>query len=487
MTHRELLSRFAGLRILVLGDAILDEYLSGECLHLSPEAPVPVVRIGGTRHVLGGAANAAANIASLGGHPQLIALVGQDAAGEELIACAARAGIDLVVIGDGRPTVRKARVIGQQQQLVRLDYEDDRPISADTERHVLQLVSERLSASDIVLLSDYAKGLLTREICQRVIQDAHRLGKEVVIDPRPEHRRFYEHGDYLTPNLREAQTLLGRPHNVQSLGHIEDTGRSLAAMLDTNVLLTLGANGMAFFSRDGREYLTMPTVAKEVFDVIGAGDTVVAAFALARAAGASNVEAMDLANQAAGVVVGKFGTATVSAAELLAEHEFSRLVSRAELAPLTARLRTAGKRITTVNGSFDLLHVGHLHILKEASRQGDVLIVGLNSDASVKGYKSPDRPILPQDQRAEMLMALRYVDYVHIFDEPVPMAFLEEVRPDVHVNGAEYGENCIEAATVKRYGGRLHLIDRIPAHSTTDLISALRATLDGGSGNPDNG
>ena len=483
MTHRELLSRFSGLRALVLGDAILDEYVSGACARLSPEAPVPVVHVAGRRYVLGGAANTAANIASLGGQVRLVSLVGQDREGEELAACAARAGIELTAIHDGRATSRKTRVIGERQQLVRLDYEDTHPIGPETEDQLLALLSVQIAASAIVVVSDYAKGCVTKRVAAQVIAEGHRLGKEIIVDPRPEHASFYQFSDYVTPNWREAQALLGWPDEAQSPDRVSDAGRSLATKFHSNVLLTLGAKGMAFFSRDGGERIDMPTVAKEVFDVSGAGDAVVAAFTLARAAQATNAEAMDLANRAAGIVVGKFGTATVSADELLKDDQQpSRLVSRAELAPLAEGLRRHGRRITTVNGSFDLLHVGHLHLLREASQLGDVLIVGLNSDASVRGYKGAGRPLIPQEQRAEMLMAVRYVDFVHIFDEPVPMPFLEEIRPDVHVNGSEYGSECIEAPVVTRHGGRVHIVDLAPGFSTSRLLSSLQDAAGKGAG-----
>jgi D-beta-D-heptose 7-phosphate kinase/D-beta-D-heptose 1-phosphate adenosyltransferase len=250
----------------------------------------------------------------------------------------------------------------------------------------------------------------------------------------------------------------------------------LAATLASNVVLTLGPHGIAFSSRDGLEHFSMPTLAREVFDVSGAGDTVVATLALALAAGADHEAAVALANRAASVVVGKFGTATVTADELLQHDEPGRMLTRVALRPAAARLRGQGKRIVTINGSFDVLHAGHLHILEEARRQGDVLIVGLNSDASVRGYKGPGRPIVPEQQRAQMLLALRVVDYVHIFNESDPIAFLSEVRPDVHVNGAEYGQDCVESGVVKDGGGRLHLVGRVAGLSTTDVVGKLRPT-----------
>jgi D-beta-D-heptose 7-phosphate kinase/D-beta-D-heptose 1-phosphate adenosyltransferase len=224
-------------------------------------------------------------------------------------------------------------------------------------------------------------------------------------------------------------------------------------------------------------------MAKEVFDVSGAGDTVAAALALALASGAEHVSAVAFANRAASVVVGKFGTATVTPEEIVADNETLRVVPRGSLAQLAATLRAKGKKIVTINGSFDLLHGGHIHILNEARRQGDVLIVGLNSDRSVRSYKGPGRPIVPEQRRAEMLLALRMVDYVHVFDESDPIAFLNEVAPDIHVNGSEYGENCIERETVRRAGGEIYIVGRIPGLSTSGLLEALQST-GGGASNP---
>jgi D-beta-D-heptose 7-phosphate kinase/D-beta-D-heptose 1-phosphate adenosyltransferase len=484
-TWKQLIDGFASTRVLVLGDAILDEYLSGDCSRLSPEAPVPVLRVTGSRRTLGGAANTAANVASLGGHAELITLLGTDAAGDELTRLCEEAGIKVEAVREPRSTSRKARVIGQQQQLVRLDFEEGHPIGLETEREVLRHLEERVIECDIVVVSDYAKGFLTRTICERAIGLSHELGKRVIVDPRPQHRDFYRHCDYLTPNWKESQALLGWPEESPSPSRVRETGRTLVRELDTNLLLTLGAQGMAFFGRETEDF-SVPTEAREVFDVSGAGDTVVAALALALGAGASHVDAVGLANRAAGVVVGKLGTATITPAELADRDdvEGARLVPRRELAPLAERLRAQGRRIVTLNGSFDLLHAGHLHILREASRQGDVLIIGLNSDASVRSNKGPSRPLVPQAQRAEMLLALRYVDYVHVFDEQVPMPFLAEVRPDVHVNGAEYGEDCIEASLVRRLGGRVHLVDRLPGLSSSNLVERLSGATDGSSSRP---
>jgi D-beta-D-heptose 7-phosphate kinase/D-beta-D-heptose 1-phosphate adenosyltransferase len=371
-----------------------------------------------------------------------------------------------------RPANRRQRHT-DAPQIVRLDYEDVRSPDAQFEAAVLAAFHELVQSADIVVMSDYAKGFLSQALAQQVISRAHAAGRMVVIDPRPQHRDFYRGCDYVTPNWRESRGLLGLPDAEPSPDEIRVVARQLAAKLSSHVVLTLGAHGISFCSRTGDEQFAMPTLAREVFDVSGAGDTVVATLALALASGADHSEAVALANKAASVVVGKFGTATLTPEELLGEVDALRLVPRQSLRALAATLRAKGKRLVTINGSFDVLHAGHLYILNEARKQGDVLIVGLNSDRSVRSYKGPDRPVIPERQRAEMLLALRVVDYVHIFDEPDPRAFLSEINPDVHVNGAEYTENCIERETVRNGGGRLHLVDRIPGLSTSELLARL--------------
>jgi D-beta-D-heptose 7-phosphate kinase/D-beta-D-heptose 1-phosphate adenosyltransferase len=471
----KLVAAFKNRRVLVLGDAILDEYLLGDCSRISPEAPVPVLRVSRVRRVLGGAANTAANIVALGGHATLIAMVGSDEGGATLTRCAADAGVELLAVDHGLATLRKTRVVGQQQQIVRLDYEDVQTPGAGIEEKVDDLVAGCIGTCDAVVISDYAKGFLTPALAESVIRRAHEAGLDVIVDPRPQNRHCYTGCDYLTPNWRESRALLRWPDAEPTDSEVQAVGRSLAAELGTNVVLTLGAHGIAFFGRRGSEQFAVATRAREVFDVSGAGDTVVAAFALAHAGGAGHAAAVELANRAASVVVGKFGTATVTAQEILQDTDALRLVPRAALAQLTTTLRGKGKRIVTVNGSFDILHNGHLYILNEARRRGDVLIVGLNSDASVRGNKGPGRPLVDERRRAEMLLALRIVDYVHIFEEPDPIAFIKEINPDVHVNGSEYGENCIESETVRRGGGRLHIVSRIPGLSTSNLVDRLQS------------
>jgi D-beta-D-heptose 7-phosphate kinase/D-beta-D-heptose 1-phosphate adenosyltransferase len=478
MVNPSLLARFDAQTVLVLGDVFLDEYLSGDCSRLSPEAPVPVLRVESrkTRRVMGGAANTAANVASLGGKAVLIGLIGDDAHGREFEELAKEKGIELAPVRDGRPTMKKIRLLGQRQQLLRLDYEETHAVSDATGQAVLAAFRKHLPKVSMVVLSDYAKGFFTEAMTQSIIRESHAAGREVLIDPRPQHTAFYVGCDYVTPNWKESQGMLGQGECDPGDEHVAKNGLALRDKLGCTVILTLGPKGMAVFERGSDRRFTLPTQAREVFDVSGAGDTVVAAFSLAKAAGADLEDAVRLANQAAGIVVGKLGTATVTREELLDQGlRDHRLVERSQLAKLSAGLKAEGRKVVTLNGSFDLMHAGHLHILEEARKQGDVLIVGLNSDASIRRYKGPDRPIIPQDYRARMLLALRTVDYVHIFDETEPMPFLEQVKPHVHVNGSEYGADCIEAPTVKAHGGSIHIVEKIPGLSTSDILARIRA------------
>jgi D-beta-D-heptose 7-phosphate kinase/D-beta-D-heptose 1-phosphate adenosyltransferase len=479
MDTAEILSRFPSRTVLVLGDVFLDEFVSGDCSRLSPEAPVPVLKVdeARTRRVLGGAANTAANVASLGAKAVLIGISGDDWHGRRFEELAGALGIAYERVQDGRPTMRKTRLVGQGQQLLRLDYEETPSAGAVASAAILTAFRKHLPAAGMVVLSDYAKGFLTRETTQTILREAHAAGKEVLIDPRPQHADYYVGCDYVTPNWKESQGLLGQAECDPSEGLIVQNGLALRQRLGAHVILTLGARGITFFDRETGSHFNLPTQAREVFDVSGAGDTVVATFALARAAGAGLEDAVRIANKAAGVVVGKFGTATVTREELMeGDRGDAHLVARENLSELSQRLKAEGKRVVTINGSFDVLHAGHVHILEEARAQGDVLIVGLNSDASVKAYKGEKRPIVPEGERARMLLALRAVDYVHIFDESEPMPFLAEIKPHVHVNGSEYGSDCIEAPAVKAHGGRIHIVGKIPGLSTSDLLARIRAS-----------
>ncbi len=317
----QVLQQISGTRVLVVGDVMADEYVVGDATRISAEAPVPVLRFSGQRTALGGAGNTAANVASLGGDATLIGLIGDDAAGAAFAGQCTASGIAFSPVRDGRPTTRKVRVISQQQQLLRIDYEDTAPIDDARAQQVLDVFERHVAACDIVVVSDYAKGLLTQDLSRALIAGTHAAGKQVVVDPRPQHAAFYAACDFITPNWKESLGLIKgvwereaqpTPENVRRIG------AAVSQQFGSAVLLTLGARGIAFFPREGGEPLLVAAEAREVFDVSGAGDTVAAAFALAHAAGCDHATAVALANRAAAVVVGKRGTATATPAELLA-------------------------------------------------------------------------------------------------------------------------------------------------------------------------
>jgi D-beta-D-heptose 7-phosphate kinase / D-beta-D-heptose 1-phosphate adenosyltransferase len=459
-------SAFPRCRVLVLGDAILDEYLIGDCTRISPEAPVPVLSVHADRQELGGAANTAANIVSLGGHATLIALVGTDATGLTLRRRATDAHIDLAAVDHGMATLRKTRVIGQHQQIVRLDYEEIATPHPRVESEILTHFHAAIGRCDIVVISDYAKGCLSPSLSREIIKRSHEAGRRVIVDPRPQHREFYEGCDYLTPNWKESRALLHLPDAEPTPDETTAVAARLAASLHANIVLTLGAQGIRFCNTSGEEQFALPTVAREVFDVSGAGDTVAAAFALSVAAGADHITAIAIANRAASVVVGKFGTATVNAQEVLGSDVAPRLVPRHHVAGLSATLRARRQRIVSVVGDFDGIHNGHVHVLNEARKAGDVVVVGLRCDAAVRASKGPDRPHIPERQRAELVLALRAVDYVHIVEESDAAVFLKELNPHVHVDGSG-SSGSAETAAVIGAGGSVHSVTRVSVASRT--------------------
>jgi D-beta-D-heptose 7-phosphate kinase / D-beta-D-heptose 1-phosphate adenosyltransferase len=471
------LDRFPDRHVWVVGDVMLDEYLTGAVERVSPEAPVPVVRVGGSDHRLGGAANVARQIAALGARVSLAGIIGEDEAGERLLGLCAAERIDTraVVAVAGRRTTRKLRVLGHSQQLLRLDFEDLEPCPPQ--------LSERLRAAltagpraDAIVLSDYAKGVLTAESIAGIAR--LRAGVPLVADPK--HRDFsrYAGATTLTPNLHELQVAAGRPLDVDDTAGLVGVARELLrrAGLDSMVV-TLGDRGMLVVPAEGPE-TAVPAIRRDVYDVTGAGDTAIAVLALALADEAPLAQAAQLANAAAGIAVSQVGTVAVSAASIrdaLTSRPEGKLLARYDLASRAASWRSAGKRIVFTNGCFDLLHAGHLALLGHAARLGDVLVLAINSDESVRRLKGPDRPLVPQAERAALLAALASVDAVTIFDEDTPLAVLQAVRPDVLVKGGDYqpsevvGRELVEAA-----GGRVEIVPLMPERSTTSLVERIR-------------
>ena len=475
--------RFAGLSIWVVGDLMIDEYVSGAVERISPEAPVPVVRAQGSEHRLGGAANVARQIATLGAHVSVAGICGEDAAAEQLLRLCAGAGIDTraVLRLPGRHTTRKLRVVSHSQQLLRLDWEDVQPCTAEVSAQLLT----QLAASDppdAIILSDYAKGVLTPETIAGI--RGARGAVPLVVDPK--HRDFarYRGATTVTPNLHELEVAAGCSLDVADLAGIAAAARTLMASAGLeSMVVTLGNHGMLVVPAAGAE-TAVPAMRHDVYDVTGAGDTAIAVLTLALAARAPLMQAAQLANAAAGVSVTQVGAVAVSAASIrdaLAAHPDGKLLSRHELAARAATWRTEGKRIVVTNGCFDLLHAGHLALLSQAAKQGDVLVLAINSDASVRRLKGPERPLVPQAERAALLAALTFVDAVTIFEEDTPLQVLEAVRPHVLVKGGDYqpsevvGRELVEAA-----GGRVVIVPLTPERSTSSLVARIRGARGSG-------
>ena len=421
---------FSLTRVLVAGDVMLDRYWHGATARISPEAPVPVVRVEDEEHRPGGAANVARNIAALGGQACIVGLVGNDEPGGALAKLLKTTGVDCCFeTTPSAPTITKLRIVSRQQQLIRLDFENAFP--GEAEAGLLRRLGEQLADVDLVVLSDYAKGTLGNP--QAWIQAARAAGKAVLVDPKRADIAAYRGADLLTPNMAEMEAVVGPCPDEATL---VEKGMALLERHDFGALLvTRGEKGMTLLQQ-GEPPRHLPTHAREVFDVTGAGDTVISVLAAALAAGLPLYSATQLANHAAGVVVGKLGTASVSVDELQAalhEHQVTHrgVVGDTELMSLRQAARARGESVVMTNGCFDILHAGHVGYLEEASRLGDRLIVAVNVDETVRALKGADRPVNTLERRMAVLAALACVDWVVAFAEETPEQLICRLQPDL--------------------------------------------------------
>lgn len=473
---------FGQRRILVVGDLMLDRYLWGEVRRISPEAPVPVLRLVRETEVAGGAANVARNLSALGLSVDLAGMIGDDQAGTRLLGLLrdAQVGTATVLASTARVTSTKMRAIASHQQMLRIDHEEDGPLPPALEDRLLAAVEPLLSKVDGLLLSDYAKGVLTGALCQRLISAAVERGLPVLVDPKGRDFSRYRQATLITPNRTELAQALGQP--PEDLSALLAGAERLRAALELEAMVvTLGELGMALV--DAKGVTRLPALAREVFDVSGAGDTAIAVLAAAQVAGLPLCDAVALANAGAGVVVGRVGTAQLETSELLAAMDHANAARQADkiLTPeaLARRLRLwrdQGERIVFTNGCFDLLHAGHVSYLEQARHYGQRLIVGLNSDTSVREIKGPGRPVTSEADRARVLAALAAVDAVVLFSEPTPLRLIRDIRPDVLVKGADYRpEDVVGADDVERHGGQLVLIPLLADRSTSAIIGTIGA------------
>nr|WP_156963647.1 D-glycero-beta-D-manno-heptose-7-phosphate kinase [Roseomonas aerilata] len=480
---------FRGQRILCLGDVMLDRFQYGRIDRISPEAPVPVVRVVDSRAMLGGAGNVARNIVSLGGEAVLVGLVGEDGAGREVASLiAASPGlVDANVRSAARPTIAKTRIIAGHQHVVRLDEEVTEGVSAAEGAAARARVSEMLPGCRALVISDYAKGLLSAEVVGHAIAEARRLGLPVLVDPKRDDFAFYRGATVLTPNLRElraAARRIGVP--VETDEEVAEAARALMLEAEAGaILVTRSEKGMLLVEA-GSGAQAVPAHAREVFDVSGAGDTVIAVVALAVAAGQALPRAMRIANAAAGVVVGKLGTATLDIAELAAAVEADAgedaevagkvVASAGQALSVVEGWRRRGLEVGFTNGCFDILHRGHVTMLQAARAKCDRLVVALNTDESVARLKGPGRPVNALEDRQAVIAALQSVDLVLSFAEDTPLDLITRLGPDVLFKGADYTEDQVVGGEVVRArGGRVALIDLVPGRSTTSIIARSRA------------
>lgn len=472
------IAQLARGRVLVVGDVMVDHYVSGHVSRVSDEAPVPIIHVSDERWTPGGAANVAANIAALGGKAALAGIVGADAAANQLTdALSALSAVEAdLAVETGRPTSIKTRYMGGQHQIVRVDRERPAPISKASEDKLIASIEELASDCDAVMVSDYAKGALTDRVLHAAIATGRKASLPVVIDPKRADWSAYKGASLITPNRKELTLATHLPCGTDA----ECTAAAAIAIKATGaaILLTRSEAGMSLF-RSGEPPLHLAAKAREVFDVSGAGDTVAAAAALGLASGLKLETAMQIANIAAGIVVGKRGTATASPAELLAEIGAANrglagapgALPLADVKALRERWAREGLSVGFTNGCFDILHAGHVSLLRQAAASCDRLVVALNTDASVRSLKGSDRPVQSEEVRSAVMAAMKGVDAVVLFAEATPEALIRELQPDVLVKGADYAEDQIVGADIVRArGGRVLRVSLVDGQSTTRVI-----------------
>jgi D-beta-D-heptose 7-phosphate kinase/D-beta-D-heptose 1-phosphate adenosyltransferase len=479
---------FSRQTVLCVGDLMLDEFVYGEVSRISPEAPAPVIAARHSETNIGGAGNVARNIAALGARCIFVGLIGEDEVGVKLaVTLAQEPGIESLLVHDGaRPTTRKVRFVSEHfsTHMLRADWEVAAPASSEIEQKLIDTILPQIARADIVLLSDYAKGVLTARVIRNVIDSTRKAGKRVIVDPKSANFAIYRGATLLTPNRREfAEATRSR---ADSDTDIADAARDAMILADCEAMLvTQSEHGMTLVPRSG-DPVHVPAHPVKVRDVSGAGDTVAAALALAVAAGADWETALRIANAAAAVAVSKKGTAIVTTSELrrkILPHAYLAAEEKIITASgdLTAHLadwRKQGLRIGFTNGCFDILHPGHVKVLTAARGACDRLIVGLNSDASVRRLKGEGRPVQDESARAEVLAALEAVDLVVLFEEDTPVRLITEIKPSVLVKGGDYTrETVVGHEIVEANGGTVMLVDILQGHSTTSLVNRARGEV----------
>lgn len=463
-------------KILVIGDLMIDHYLWGKCERISPEAPVQIVNIDKENSVLGGAGNVINNLRALGSIVDVLSVVGDDLVAKELKILLKDIEVqsNMLIIEKNRKTSKKSRLIASQQQVLRYDNESIEDISTNSEKEIINKLNTNILNYDVIILSDYGKGVLTTKLTQEIISISNKNKIKVFVDPKGKDYSKYKGAYTLTPNKKEAMEATSI--SIKDNETLEEAIKKLKDECDLEVsLITLSESGIAIFDNKLR---IKPTVAREVYDVTGAGDTVISSIAFAIANDMKIDDAIQFANLAAGVVVGKIGSATATLDEIY-EYESSlnksnsssHIKSFEEIKTLAKKLHSKGKKIVFTNGCFDILHAGHVKYLEEAKSYGDILILGLNADSSVKKLKGPSRPINTQDDRAYILASLESVDYVVIFEEETPYELIKLVQPHILVKGGDYEGKDVVGQDIAQ---ELRLVQFVDGKSTTKIIQRIQ-------------
>lgn len=483
MNISELIEAFSSTRILCVGDVMLDQFVKGGISRISPEAPVPIIRIQEKFSILGGAGNVARNLEALGGNVTFLSVIGQDQEGKKIEELFKELpNVKAFLLKDKtRTTTKKTRFIASNQQILRVDQEEVQPLLPSDEKNLITIFKNHLSSHDLVILSDYAKGFFSPPLLKCLIQEARSQGKPILVDPKGADYSVYKGATLVTPNAHEVA--LSTFSDKQTQDEMIATAQNIVKNNEFKAMVvTQGAQGMTCIEANGA-VSHLPTQALEVFDVSGAGDTVIAMLGICLAAGETLSHAITLANKAAGLVVAKVGTAVVHQEELLAAlHQEDlkdydhKTIPMSVAQEMLHKWKLCNQRIVFTNGCFDLLHPGHISLLKKARSAGDRLVVGLNSDASVKRLKGESRPIQNEVARAFVLSSLEFVDLVLLFEEDTPLNLIQMIKPDVLVKGADYSlDQVVGASFVQRYGGEVLLIDLVQGQSTSQIVSKIVA------------
>ena len=462
--------------ILVIGDLMIDHYLWGSCDRISPEAPVQVVNVKKESSVLGGAGNVINNLVTLGSVVDVISVIGNDSVANELKSLLEKIDVPTsnLVVENNRKTSKKSRLIASQQQVLRYDMESIDDINENSHKQIIQTLEKNIDKYSSIILSDYGKGVLTTNLTKEIIKISNKNSIKVLVDPKGKDYSKYKGSYTLTPNKKEAMEATNI--DIKDENSLIEALKSLKTQCELEVsLITLSEQGIAIFDD---ELTIKPTVAREVYDVTGAGDTVIASIAFALGNNLDIKDAIYFANLAAGVVVGKIGSATTTLDEIY-EYEYSLHKSNStshiktfdEIKTLASKLHSQGKKIVFTNGCFDILHVGHVKYLEVAKSYGDVLILGLNADSSVRKLKGPTRPINTQDDRAYILASLESVDYVVIFEEETPYELIKLIKPHVLVKGGDYEGKEVVGQDI---ADELKLVQFVDGKSTTNTIKRIQ-------------